>query len=125
MKKALLVALALLMALSLASSAMADGLEVGTYDPAAAGDYVFSFAWWGNQVRDEVTKNAADYFTQNYPNITFNLNAQSWNNYWALMSTNAAKNDLPDVMQQHYAYIEQSVEAGEQLDRMSRAPRRI
>ena len=109
MKKALLVALALLMALSLASSAMADGLEVGTYDPAAAGDYVFSFAWWGNQVRDEVTKNAADYFTQNYPNITFNLNAQSWNNYWALMSTNAANNDLPDVMQQDYAYIEQWV----------------
>ena len=116
MKKALLVALALLMALSLASSAMADGLEVGTYDPAAAGDYVFSFAWWGNQVRDEVTKNAADYFTQNYPNITFNLNAQSWNNYWALMSTNAANNDLPDVMQQDYAYIEQWVEAGDLLD---------
>ena len=107
---------ALLMALSLASSAMADGLEVGTYDPAAAGDYVFSFAWWGNQVRDEVTKNAADYFTQNYPNITFNLNAQSWNNYWALMSTNAANNDLPDVMQQDYAYIEQWVEAGDLLD---------
>ena len=45
MKKVLLVALALVMALSMAVSAMADGLEVGTYDPAAAGDYEFSFAW--------------------------------------------------------------------------------
>ena len=116
MKKVLLLALAILMVFAMAVSAAADGLGVGTFDPASAGDYEFSFAWWGNQVRDEVTKNAADYFTQNYPNITFNLNAQSWNNYWALMSTNAANNDLPDVMQQDYAYIEQWVEAGDLLD---------
>ena len=70
------------------------------------------FGWWGNQVRDEVTKAATDYFTENYPNITFNLNTQSWNNYWALMSTYAANNDLPDLIQQDYAYIEQWVEAG-------------
>jgi len=116
MKKTLAFFLSIVMIVCMTACAMADGLAVGTYDPAAAGDVEFNFAWWGNQVRDEVTKNAADFFTENYPNITFNLNAQSWNNYWALMSTNAANNDLPDVMQQDYAYIEQWVEAGDLLD---------
>ena len=115
MKKVLALVLSLMM-LCMALPAMADGLAVGTYDPASAGTVELGFGWWGNQVRDEVTKNAADFFTENYPNITFNLNAQSWNNYWALMSTYAANNDLPDVMQQDYAYIEQWVEAGDLLD---------
>lgn len=116
MKKVLAVVLSLAMLLSLTLPAMADGLNVGTYDPATAGEYTINFGWWGNQVRDEVTKAASDFFTENYPNITFNLNTQGWSNYWALMSTYSANNDLPDIMQQDYAYIEQWVEAGDLLD---------
>lgn len=116
MKKVLAVVLSLAMLLSLTLPAMADGLTVGTYDPATAGEYTINFGWWGNQVRDEVTKAASDFFTENYPNITFNLNTQGWSNYWALMSTYSANNDLPDIMQQDYAYIEQWVEAGDLLD---------
>ena len=116
MKKVLAVILSLAMLLSLTLPAMADGLTVGTYDPATAGEYELGFGWWGNQVRDEVTKAAADFFTENYPNITFNLNNDGWSNYWAKMSTFSANNDLPDIMQQDYAYIEQWVEAGDLLD---------
>ena len=98
MKKFVALFLALVMTLTLAA-ASAD-LAVGTYDPASAGEYEMNFAWWGNQVRDEVTKNAADYFSQNYPNITFNLNSQVWDNYWSQMRTFAANKSLPDIMQQ-------------------------
>ena len=91
-------------------------LAVGTYDPASAGDIEIGFGWWGNQVRDEVTKNAMDYFHEVYPNVTFNLNAQTWNDYWAQMQTFAASDMLPDLMQQDYAFIEQWVEAGNLLD---------
>lgn len=115
MKKVLALLLSLMM-LCMALPAMADGLAVGTYDPSTAGTVELGFGWWGNRIRDEVTKDAADYFTENYPDITFNLNAQSWDNYWDLMSIYAANNDLPDVMQQDYAYIEQWVEAGDLLD---------
>lgn len=116
MKKVFALILSLVMLLTLSLTAVADGLAVGTYDPATAGEIELNFAWWGNQVRDEVTKNAADFFTENYPNVTFNLNTQSWGNYWSLISTYSANNDLPDVMQQDYAYIEQYVEAGDLLD---------
>ncbi len=111
--------LALILALSLlacSAISLADGLAVGTYDPASAGTVELGFGWWGNQVRDEVTKKALDFFTENYPNVTFNPNAQNWTNYWSLMSTYAANNDLPDLMQQDYAFIEQWVEAGDLLD---------
>lgn len=117
MKKLLSLVIALIVILSLSIlPAMADGLTVGTYDPASAGEYELGFGWWGNQVRDEVTKACADFFTENYPNITFNLNTQVWNNYWSLMSTYAANNDLPDLMQQDYALLEQWAEAGDLLD---------
>ena len=115
MKKFLALALALMLALSVLP-ALADGLAVGTYDPASAGEVTLNFGWWGNQVRDEVTLAAMDYFHQAYPNVSFNPNAQSWNNYWALMSTYAANNDLPDIMQQDYAYIEQYVASADLLD---------
>ncbi len=88
----------------------------GAYDPASAGDYTLGFAWWGNQLRDEVTKNAADHFSELYPNIKFNLNNQVWNDYWTLMTTASSSNELPDLMQQDYAYLEQWAEAGDLLD---------
>ena len=114
MKKLLALILACALCLALAS-ASAD-LKVGTYDPASAGDVELSFGWWGNQVRDAATMDAMNYFTENYPNVKFNPNAQGWNDYWALMSTYASNNDLPDLMQQDYAYLQQWVEAGDLLD---------
>jgi multiple sugar transport system substrate-binding protein len=116
MKKVLALVLSLTMLLALVPAALADGLTVGTYDPASAGTTEVGFAWWGNQVRDEVTKAATDYFTENYPNITFNLNTNVWNNYWSLMTTYAANNDLPDLMQQDYAYLELWATNGNLLD---------
>ncbi len=88
----------------------------GAYDPASAGDYTIGFAWWGNQLRDEVTKNAADHFSELYPNIKFNLNNQVWGDYWTIMTTASSSNELPDLMQQDYAYLEQWAEAGDLLD---------
>ena len=114
MKKiiALFIALAMLVGMT---SPLAD-LKVGTFDVAGAGNIALGFGWWGNQVRDAATADALNYFTENYPNITFNTNAQNWSNYWALMLTSAADNSLPDLMQQDYAYIEQWVAAGDLLD---------
>ncbi|MBQ9210576.1 MAG: extracellular solute-binding protein [Clostridia bacterium] len=115
MKKivALFLSLALLLGMT---SAFADDLKIGTYDLANAGDIELGFGWWGNQVRDAATADALNYLTENYPNITFNTNAQNWSNYWALMLTAAADNSLPDLMQQDYAYIEQWAAADDLLD---------
>ena len=114
MKKLFALILAGMLCLALVSASAE--LKVGSYDPASAGNVELSFGWWGNQVRDAATKEAMDFFTENYPNVTFNPNAQNWTNYWALMSTYSSNNDLPDLMQQDYAYLQQWVEAGDLLD---------
>ena len=113
MKKLFAIVLAIAMILSLAS---ASALQVGSYDPASAGDVTLGFGWWGNQVRDAATQEAMDLFHETYPNVSFNPNAQNWSNYWTMMSTAAANNDLPDIMQQDYAYLEQWVDAGDLMD---------
>ncbi|MBQ1311181.1 MAG: extracellular solute-binding protein [Blautia sp.] len=104
------------MALSLLVCSSAVVSAEAAFDPASAGDVAVGFAWWGNQVRDEVTKAALDHFTELYPNVTFNLNAQTWNDYWAQMTSFSSSDTLPDLMQQDYAYFEQWVEAGDLLD---------
>ncbi len=115
MKKILSLILALCL-LAFAATSLADGLNVGSYDPASAGTVEIGFGWWGNQVRDAATLDALALFTENYPNVTFNPNAQNWSNYWSVMKTSAADNSLPDLMQQDYAFIEQWVESGDLLD---------
>ena len=114
MKKNLILTSAMI--LSLAVSGAAAVHAEAAYDPASAGDVTVGFSWWGNQVRDEVTKAALDHFTELYPNVTFNLNAQTWNDYWAQMTSFSSSETLPDLMQQDYAYFEQWVEAGDLLD---------
>lgn len=115
MKKiiALFLSLALLLGMT---SAFADDLKVGNFDVAGAGTVEIGFGWWGNQVRDAATHEALAYFTQNFPNVTFNELAENWSNYWSKMSTYAADSSLPDLMQQDYALVEQWVEAGDLLD---------
>lgn len=115
MKKivALFLALALMLGMT---SAFGEGLKVGNFDVAGAGDVEIGFGWWGNQVRDAATHDALSFFTENFPNVTFNELAENWSNYWSKMSTYAADNSLPDLMQQDYALVEQWVEAGDLLD---------
>ncbi len=115
MKK--LIALFLCLALALGmTSAFADDLKVGNFDVASAGEVEIGFGWWGNQVRDAATHDALAYFTENFPNVTFNELAENWSNYWSKMATYAADGSLPDLMQQDYALVEQWVEAGDLLD---------
>jgi len=90
----------------------APSAEAGAYDPASAGNIELTFNWWGNQKRNDVTTAACDYITSLYPNITWNLVPGAWGDYWTQMSVQASSNDLPDIMQQDYAYIAEFVNNG-------------
>ena len=46
MKKILVVVLSLMLTLTFALPAMGEGLAVGTYDPATAGEVEVGFGWW-------------------------------------------------------------------------------
>jgi ABC-type glycerol-3-phosphate transport system substrate-binding protein len=62
-------------------------------------------AWWGSQDRHNRTIKAIELFQKKYPNIKVTYEFAGWSDYWTKMTTQAAGRNLPDVMQQDYAYI--------------------
>jgi multiple sugar transport system substrate-binding protein len=62
-------------------------------------------AWWGSQDRHNRTIKAIELFQKKYPNIKVTYEFAGWGDYWTKMTTQAAGRNLPDVMQQDYAYV--------------------
>ncbi|MGJ9384645.1 ABC transporter substrate-binding protein [Salipaludibacillus sp. CF4.18] len=68
---------------------------------AAAGDeeeVTIRVAWWGGQERHDMTIEAIELFEAEYPNITVEPEYTSWDGYWERLSTQAAGNNLPDII---------------------------
>ncbi len=69
-------------------------------------------AWWGSQNRHERTIKVIEMFMQEHPNITITYEPSGWDDHWVKMSTQAAGGNLPDIMQQDYARLEEWVSRG-------------
>lgn len=81
-----------------------------TQPPAAAsGDeqVELRIAWWGSQDRHDRTIKVIEMFMQQHPNIKITYEFAGWDDYWTKMTTQAAGNNLPDIMQQDYAYLKE------------------
>jgi multiple sugar transport system substrate-binding protein len=68
--------------------------------------------WWGSQTRHDQTIQVIELFQQEYPWITISYEFASFGDYWPLLSTKAAAGELPDILQQDYAYFKQYVTDG-------------
>lgn len=79
---------------------------------AEVGDGALTFAWWGNQTRNERTQAALDLFSEQNVGVTFDTQPASWDDYWTKLSTAAAGNALPECIQMDYSYLEQYVSNG-------------
>jgi multiple sugar transport system substrate-binding protein len=66
-------------------------------------------AWWGSQNRHDRTIAVIELYEELNPNIDIVFEFQGWNDHWTKMSTQAAGGNLPDIMQQDYARIEEWV----------------
>jgi multiple sugar transport system substrate-binding protein len=85
------------------------GLAGAAHTPAVAqsggAPVELRVAWWGSQDRHNRTIKAIELFQKKYPNIKVTYEFAGWGDYWTKMTTQAAGRNLPDVMQQDYAYI--------------------
>ena len=66
-------------------------------------------AWWGNPTRNEQTTDAIALFESEFPHVSVEELTVGWGDYWALLGTMAMGGDLPDVIQQDWAFLEQYV----------------
>src|SRR5215831_11160239 len=86
----------------------AQGAAPTTAPAAASGEKVeLRFAWWGSQDRHDRTIKVIQLFQQQHPNISITYEFAGFNDYWTKMTTQASGGNLPDLMQQDYAYISQ------------------
>jgi multiple sugar transport system substrate-binding protein len=75
---------------------------------AASGQKVeLRFAWWGSQDRHNRTIKAIELFQQTHPNISITYEFAGFTDYFTKMATYATGGNLPDLMQQDYATINQ------------------
>ncbi|MBI5960424.1 MAG: extracellular solute-binding protein [Chloroflexi bacterium] len=63
--------------------------------------------WWGSQNRHDRTIAVIDMFHEQNPNIEVVYEFSSWGDYWTLLTTKASGENLPDIMQQDYAFLKE------------------
>ncbi len=93
------------------ATAVAPTGEEGTQESAAAGTadepIELRIAWWGSQDRHDRTIAAIELFEELHPEIDIVYEFSGWDDHWTKMATQAAGGNLPDIMQQDYARIEE------------------
>ena len=62
-------------------------------------------AWWGSQDRHDRTIKVIELYQKKNPNVKIAYEFASFNDHLTKMTTQAAGNSLPDIMQQDYAWI--------------------
>ncbi|MCB0166711.1 MAG: sugar ABC transporter substrate-binding protein [Anaerolineae bacterium] len=67
------------------------------------------FAWWGSQDRHDRTIKVIEMYEAENPNVHITFEFSGWDDYWTKMTTQAAGGNLPDIMQQDYARLEEWV----------------
>lgn len=73
-------------------------------------------AWWGGQPRNDSTIAVIDMYKAQHQNVNFETEYNDWNGYWDKMATQMAAKNLPDIMQQDYAYLGQWIDKNQLAD---------
>lgn len=76
-----------------------------TTAPAGAEPVNLRMMWWGSQDRHDRTIKAIELYQKQNPNVKFTYEFAAWADYWTKLSTMAAGGNLPDIIQQDYAYV--------------------
>ncbi len=97
-KKATAVLLAVLLGISLSAGGFAESKPE---------EITIRIAWWGNQLRNDGTVAMLNAYMEENPHVKIEAEFTDWSGYWDKLATQAASNNLPDIIQQDYMYIAQ------------------
>lgn len=91
----------------------------GVHEPLnekAKDQVVIRVAWWGEEERDGVTGKILELYSQMHPEVVFETQSFSWNNYYDGILQETAKGEMPDLIQMDYQYIRTYSENGSLAD---------
>ena len=79
---------------------------------------VIRIAWWGGEERHTVTEQVLALYSREHPEVTFEMQSYTWDDYFDILSRKAAQGDMPDLIQMDYQYITTYSENGSLADLM-------
>lgn len=114
-RRILAVVLGMAMVCSMAACGGSSG-EKESNDAKKEDSGKMTFAWWGNQVRNERTNKILEMYSEENPGVTFDGQFTEWNDYWNKLATASAGHTMPDIVQMDWQYYDQYVKNGLLLD---------
>lgn len=94
-----------------ASASVSESTASETSQSGDGEEITLRMAWWGSQLRNDITTQALELYTQQNPNVHFEVEFYEYSGYYEKMATLAAANNLPDIMQ-HSGYVDQYIDKG-------------
>ncbi len=91
-----------------------SGAGAAPYDPDE--EVTITFAWWGGEERNQITKEALKGFEEEHPNITVETQSSDFGSYWDMLATQVAGGDAPDVITMGGSYPSEYAGRGALLD---------
>ena len=70
------------------------------------GDGALRIYWWGGDLRNGLTREALELFSDAHDDIEVSPEYSEWTGYWDKLATQFAGGDAPDVLQMDEAYID-------------------
>lgn len=105
----LVMVLVLIFSLGATGTAEKEASEV-------SGKTVLTLYYWGNQLRNDLTRKVVDLYMEENPDIEIKLEFTDWSGYWDKLAASAAGGNMPDIIQQSYTYIVPYIENGLMAD---------
>ena len=62
-------------------------------------------AWWGDDIRANMTNEILDIFKIDYPGLDIQIEYAGWGDYFTKLNTQAAGSQMPDVIQMDYSML--------------------
>ncbi|WP_026702457.1 ABC transporter substrate-binding protein [Salibacterium aidingense] len=91
----------------------------GTDDSGSAseeGQTTIRFSWWGNDERHDLTQEMIELFEEKNPDISVEPEYTGWDSYWERLTTQAAGENLPAVVQMDNSKLTEYISSGLALD---------
>lgn len=102
------------------AATLASAMSVSLLAACSSGDdgdgVTLRYFWWGSDARHAYTQEILERFEELHPDINVEPEFTSWDDYWNKLSTSAAAQDLPDVMQVVDPLMYPYIENGQLLD---------
>ncbi|MGY4691373.1 ABC transporter substrate-binding protein [Salibacterium sp. K-3] len=117
-KKWVVVSFLILLAAGCSPGGPEESSEAGTDggESGGEGQTTIRFSWWGNDERHDLTQEMIELFEEEHPDISVEPEYTGWDSYWERLTTQAAGDNLPALVQMDNSKLTEYISSDLALD---------